>query len=330
MNYLWIAGGALAAAIAFLLLRRRKSPSIVTPQFEDPGWDQGEQKALENLRAYAERRAEAAIAWYYEHKRIKAVPSRIYRYSAILLTGASGLTPILISILDFPDKADALRYQQIGYLCVGLAALSIALDRFSGSSTAWMRFITSAMILETLLEQFRLDWQRMRGVSLGQPLTVEARDRFLQRLLEFSAAVRAQIERETQEWVKEFQANLAQLEEQARTRLEAEKLAGQKRSAEMVDEANARRPGIINLTVENVKDTDAGYTIFLDDGSEPVAKDVPAREFALPNIAPGLHTIRVEATIQGRKAQASRGIEIKSNEIGTLSLQLTAASTASV
>jgi hypothetical protein len=57
---------------------------------------------------------------------------------------------------------------------------------------------------------------------------------------------------------------------------------------------------------------------------------VPARDFALSNLAPGLHTIRAEATIQGRKAQASRGIEVKTNEIGTLSLQLTAASTATV
>jgi hypothetical protein len=330
MNYLLIGAGALALGVAayYFIYRRRRSAGIVTPKFEDPGWDQGDYTALENLRGYVERRAEAAIAWYYEHKRIKAVPSRIFRYAAIILTGISGLTPIIISIA-VEERARALSFQQVGYLSVGLAALFIALDRFSGSSTAWMRFITSAMTLETLLEQFRLDWQRMRGVSLGQPLSLENRDRFLQRLLEFSAAVRAQIERETQEWVKEFQTNLAQLEEQARTRLEAEKLEGQKRGAEMVDEAKARRPGIINLTVENVKDTDAGYSIFLDDAREPVAKDVPAREFALPNVAPGLHTIRAEATIQGRKAQASRGIDVKPNELGTLTLQLTAVSAAS-
>ncbi|MGH7490650.1 MAG: SLATT domain-containing protein [bacterium] len=157
-----------------LTARLFRAYNIRPPEWTPPSWQPDRVlSSLETLRLYAEGHARAAIDWYYAKKPWKAWASQALRFLTIVSTAVGGLMPILVSTGVFSNAAsqhkelDDLRLNQIGYLCFGLAALFLAFDRYFGNSTGWMRYITTAMSLETALQQFRLDWARLT-VSLAR------------------------------------------------------------------------------------------------------------------------------------------------------------------
>ena len=180
------------------------------------------------LRRYVETEARRQIDWYHGKRKIKARISTGLRFVAILLFVSGGLTPIVKATL----AADTMRrlpfdFGQAGYLLIAVAAGCVAMDRFFGYSSSWIRCITTALALEKSLEEFRLEWFRdiakLRG---GAPDNTEL-DRLIVTCETFSLAIRGQVEQETKAWVVEFQSNLVQLERDLQSK---------------ADEAKARRP----------------------------------------------------------------------------------------
>jgi hypothetical protein len=184
-----------------------------------PRWDPNERaKSLESLRQYGERQATKAIGWYYAKKKRKAFWSWYLRFSAVLFSGLGALCPILATVLPTGAK---LQTTQLGYVFLGLAAVFVGFDRYTGSSSGWMRYIASAMTLETLLEEFRLRWVRLE-LELGTgTVDDQASKRFLDAVEGFALAVRAEVEKETQTWIAEFQDSIGQLEKETREALAA-------------------------------------------------------------------------------------------------------------
>lgn len=169
--------------------------------------------SLNILRRYVESEAQKQVDWYFRKMKVKSQVSTALRFAAIGFVIAGGLAPIVKATLA-PDIISRLPYDfaETGYLLLGIAAGCVALDRFFGFSTGWIRYITAALAIEKSLEEFRLEWARniakLRG---GQPNELEL-DRLLLTCETFSLAIRSQVEQETKAWVAEFESNLAQLE----------------------------------------------------------------------------------------------------------------------
>lgn len=310
-----------------LLARLFRAYNIHPPEWTPPSWQPDRVPAsLEVLRLYAEGHARAAIDWYYAKKPWKAWASQALRLLTILATALGGLMPILVSTGVFSNPAsphrelDDLRLNEIGYLCFGLAALFLAVDRYFGNSTGWMRYITTAMALETALQQFRLDWAKLTASLAGEIPSGAALEALIERIAEFSISVRTLVERETQAWVTEFQTNLSQLEKEAKAAIEAARAQAETTQQDMRERLAAVKPGAIDLTVEEVLRTDGGYDVAID--GEIVKMKVTSRNCGLMNLSPGLHEIAVTATLSGAPAHASQIVSVQAGAAVKVSLAL--------
>jgi hypothetical protein len=183
----------------------------------DLAWDGPEiANSLALLRRYVESEAQRQIDWYFAKMKAKSQASSALRFAAIVLFVAGGLAPLVKATLT--SNRLPFEIAQAGYLLLALGAGCLALDRFFGFSTAWMRYVTAALALEKSLEEFRLEWARSLAKLRGAPPNETQLDQLILTCETFSLAIRSQVEQETNAWVAEFQSNLAQLEQELHAR----------------------------------------------------------------------------------------------------------------
>jgi hypothetical protein len=170
--------------------------------------------SLAVLRRYVESEAQRQVDWYFRKLKAKSRASIWLRFVSILLFVAGGLVPIAKAVLA-PDllKRMAFDFGQAGYLLLAIAAGCLALDRFFGYSTGWIRYVTTGLAIEKSLEEFRMEWTRGIAKLRGVPPNELQLDQLLLTCATFSLAIRSQVEQETKAWVTEFQSSLSQLEE---------------------------------------------------------------------------------------------------------------------
>jgi len=158
----------------------------------------GPEESLEGLFRLLEARAIQAADWYLQEKKSKARWSRGLRFLAIVLASAGGLVPLMaLGGIGHLNPA-------VGYLLLGGAAATVAFDRLFGFSSAWMRYMTTAMTLERLLVEFQLEWARSRALAADADEVAKQFD-VLDR---FGSAVASAVEEETVVWASEFGTNI--------------------------------------------------------------------------------------------------------------------------
>jgi regulator of protease activity HflC (stomatin/prohibitin superfamily) len=205
-----------------------------------------------------------------------------------------------------------------------------------------MRYVTTATALQTAVEKFQLDWDKLTAPLEGKTPAGQDLVALINRITEFSGTVRALVENETNAWVAEFQANLAELQkstaaavESARAQVQAaqqkadadqqaaaQKADTERQSARQKAEAadQAARPGGIDLTVENAGETDEGYEVLVDGQSKKT--DVLSTSCGVLGISPGLHELEVQAKIGGVAAHVSQVITITAGAATKVQLTL--------
>jgi hypothetical protein len=265
-------------------------------------WDsaEGRRASITGLKEYAEREAATALDWYWRNKQAKARASQFVRWSAILLTGLAGLFPIAKNawpgvLANFSGWNPDLLVS----LFVGLAATLVALDRFAGFSTGWIRYVRTATELQRLLCDFRMDWAMLES-HLRSVDDQAAIDAIITRVKEFVASGRLAVLQETQQWAAEFESNLAQMEKEAQVqRSRLEDIHAKRREA--------TRAGSISLTITNADVvTGETMTVALRGEAGEIAHEStpPASQWNRLGVAPGHYAIRVEADCAGRAVTA--------------------------
>jgi hypothetical protein len=191
-----------------------------TVEFANLSWKELDIDAsLASLRHYVETEAQKQIDWYQAKLKRKAAISTSLRFIAILLVVAGGLVPLVKAILTTETvRRLPFDFGQVGYLLLAIAAGCVAMDRFFGYSTGWIRYITTALALEKSLDEFRLEWARHIAKLRGAAPTAAELDQLILTCETFSLAIRSQVEQETHTWVAEFESNLAQLERDLQAR----------------------------------------------------------------------------------------------------------------
>ncbi|HJX64891.1 MAG TPA: SLATT domain-containing protein, partial [Polyangia bacterium] len=213
-----------------------------------------------------------------------------------------------------------LKMNQAGYLCLGLAGLSLALDRFLSGSTSWMRYVGTATSIQTAIEQFRLDWDKLRASLAGQTPAGQDLAALINRITEFSVTVRALVESETKAWVAEFQTNLAELQKNTAAAVESARAEVQAAQQKADTEQQAARPGGIDLIVDNAAETDQGYEVLVDRVS--ARSGVTSKTCGILGIPPGLHELSVQAKIGSVSAEASQLVTIAAGAATKVQLSL--------
>ena len=169
----------------------------------------GRRDSASQVRAHVVGKAERAIRWYYAKRTVKRRLGSGLRITAIVMGGLGTVVPVIAGISGFSWLAAAW-----GSVLAALAGICIALDRLLGASTGWARYVTTALRLGHMLEDFELAWTSRRVCS-PDGLTEDELQEAVAACQAFSRAVHAAVEAETQSWAREFGSALRDLERMA-------------------------------------------------------------------------------------------------------------------
>lgn len=199
------AGSVTAGTGSAAAGKRRREADLEPGRFPDLPWGDGDLVAsLEAIYHWVEGEAIRAASWYIDEKKSKARWSRALRILAILFATAGAALPFIAAnngVVDF----------EWGYVALALAAGAVAMDRYFGFSTAWMRYITAEQAIQRRLQELQFSWastQIARGNRVPSAHEVAAE---LEKLAAAAAAIGEEVRTETMAWAEEFQTNIGEL-----------------------------------------------------------------------------------------------------------------------
>jgi hypothetical protein len=185
-----------------------RDPDLVAPRLPEIGWDK-KLVGLCELYNWADEYARQAIDWYLGEKKRKARWSRSLRMLAAILLTLGGTVPLAALTAGRPALGNW------GFVLIGLAAGALAYDRFSGYSSAWLRYMATAISLRAQLSDFQLEWSGwMAALDAGEPSAEDVRS-MIDIVKPFMRGINETIGSETQSWLAEFSTNLSELKTRA-------------------------------------------------------------------------------------------------------------------
>lgn len=178
--------------------------------------------SLDALYQYVKDRATKAIDWYLESKRDKKTWAIWLRVLAILLASAGAIIPILSQIITDP-KGNQIIAPAWASVALVLAGVLVALDRFLGCSSSWIRYISTELRLQKILDEFQIDWQCQKSKWKDAGPDDKQTEGMFATAKQFIQEVDQLIIEETNAWIAEFQSVLKQIDELAKMKEKAEK-----------------------------------------------------------------------------------------------------------
>jgi len=260
---------------------------------------QADPAALERLVAGASARATEAVSWYLSAKRGKARWARLLRVAAIFGVAAAGVIPVVVTLIHREDGSQLFNAAWASIAIAG-SAFCVALDRFFGFSTAWIRYMTTELEIQRQLHAFQYDGQFDRvGWADGRP-TAEQFAQTLGRCKGFVQEIDKLIQQETNLWVVEFQDALKQVDEASRAKPAAAAQAA------------------INISVSGIDAAESGWLLAIDDGTPAVRFGKTA---AVP-VLPGMHVVSVSAQVGERRRTAEKAVSVTAGSAAEVAIAL--------
>lgn len=192
-------------------IREPVSDDLDTPELGELQWGVDSRAAsLSAVYAHAIAVSTAAQKWYAGKRPSKRAWGRALRVAAILLGTAAAVLPIVSQITVTSGKAAIAP----GWSAVAVAAAlaSVALDRYFGFSSGWMRFMAADQRLVRQRSDFEYAWNQIRAAVNDPPA-----DDDVHRLLELARtnvlAVQDVIASETADWLTDFRGALSEAEQ---------------------------------------------------------------------------------------------------------------------
>lgn len=247
---------------------------------------------------YAAAKACEAIDWYLVNKGPQKKWARRLRLAAILLTVVGGLIPLVSASMILPGE-NKVMFSQYGYVALALAGACIALDKFFGYSSAWIRYLTTATALQKTVAEFQMDWAIL---CVSQEASLPTRNEtMLRRVLALVRQVRSAVEKETGEWAAEYRRNLAEMEKATQEQLETS------------------RPGTIGLTIPDADKAADGVTVLLD--GAPM-QTTSTSDCLLRPVFPGEHLLTIKGKVGKKAVSTSASVRVEPGRTHTLTLKL--------
>ncbi|MDW9629155.1 SLATT domain-containing protein [Sinorhizobium meliloti] len=263
-------------------------------------WDQtNAAKSLQALSDYSFAYAQRAVDWYLDRKKWKRLGARGTRFLALVLALLAGLVP-LVGEINESNGMPALN-PLWGSVALVLAAGAVAIDRLFGFSSGYMRYLSTAMILEGLAHDFSVEWQLRRATMTGLEPNAAHIQEGIEACRRFCASIGKAVQSETESWVQEFTSTLAEIDKSAKAQ---------------VEKASS---GAINVSVTNADQASGGWELIVDGGS---AQPHTGKTAAIRGLVPGTHSISIHATIDGVRRSGARNVIVSSGSVVELEMSL--------
>lgn len=246
--------------------------------YPDISWKEGElEKGLKELQTYAVAFGEGHRGYYQRNAHFKRSWAKALRVTAILSGAVGGLLPILSQITKggsfYIDPAWAT-------VAITIAITAIGFDRFFGFSSAWMRFVTTEIKIESKTEQLRIQLENEKFSWQGKPPTFDTAKATLAIIVAYLNEVSEIVKDETNTWMVEFQNVLQKFNEEMNVKAESSKLGG------------------IRVTVENGEKCNEGLVVHLE-GQQPIS--FHGSSYSFNNLYPKIYRVSVTGTITETK-----------------------------
>ena len=202
----------------------RKTRDLIADQFpHDLSWEPAKRlDSLQRLFEFADTHCTRAIQWYNTNKRSKQRLGYSLRFLSIVAVAVAGIIPVMSENICRQNREECVS-PAWSTVFIALAALFVALDRFAGYTSGWVRYVRSAQRLTEIQGQFRLDWcMYLHGEIEGNKARSEddddqesaypSKDYGLRLCKEYINSVNSVVSRETNMWAQEFQQALVQFE----------------------------------------------------------------------------------------------------------------------
>jgi SMODS and SLOG-associating 2TM effector domain 2 len=177
----------------------------------DLEWTQADAAAsLEKLYEFAVGECDRAIRWYLAAKNTKRLVGWTFRLGALVTFTLAGIIPIVCEIYSERKISPAW-----ATLALAVSAFLIAGDKLGGHTSGWVRYIQTGQRLTRLQTNFQAQWEQQRARLATGPLDTAAIARGIERCRSFLSKVHEAIRAETDQWAREFQKALAEVEAQA-------------------------------------------------------------------------------------------------------------------
>ena len=190
---------------------------------------------------------------------------------------------------------------QWGYIAFASAGACVAADKFYGMSSCWIRYMKTQLVLEAALTDLRYDWFALLAKVEKQQPTPEQVQAMLQKMKEFVVLVHAQIQEETDAWVLEFQASLADLTNTVRAQRDAQKA------------------GSVQVIVPNTKDFDGGVKVQLDHSED---RTMEGTQCLFASVLPGAHEILITGKKANQTFRATNVVKVVPDSMASVSILL--------
>ena len=271
--------------------------------------------SLNTVLTFVTSTLEGTIDWYLKQKNTKKWWATKLRVGIIFATAFASVFPILQKIFSkvslpggnlYLSKL-ALLLGDAGWSAIFLAcaALMLALDRFFGFSTAWMRYIDTQLRLQQVLQDFKLDWESEKASWQGEVPTKDQTNKMLTLAKTCLDKTSELVQQETTKWIQEFQDALRQIDVTA--------------TPKPVGAGQNVTEGSITITVPNGDQCTNGWQLRVDDKDETHETGKTATRSKLST---GPHEFKVTGIIQGVTKNATGTTTISVGGTATLSLTL--------
>ncbi|WDV32094.1 SLATT domain-containing protein [Streptomyces sp. AD16] len=187
--------------------RPRHPADLAGRPFPLGDWGQPADRLTE-LYEWVEESALATADWYLADRARKRRGARLLRAGTALGTAAGAALPLLDLTGAVPGASPW------ACLAVLMAAACVALDRYLGLTSGWMRDMATAQAVQQRLQVLQFDWasecvREVLGPTDGT--AAEAADRCLGVLRRFADDLNDLVRTETADWMVEFRTGPAPL-----------------------------------------------------------------------------------------------------------------------
>ncbi len=257
--------------------------------------------SLARFRAFVVGRAMDAVEYYQFAKKPKKRWAIWLRMAALVCAGLAGILPILSQIWT-SDAGQAVIAPAWASVFLALAAGAVAIDRFFGYSSAWMRFMSSELRVRRAVDDFDLDWEATRAAWAGRAPDDADIQAMIERGKTFLGLIADIVRDETDQWIAEFRETLREIDETARVA------------------AGGEAHGGLRVLVANGDQTDAGWTLSVDGGA---FRRYQGRTAALGRVPPGVRTVQARGVLHGRPVQGEAAVAVERGGVVEVEIELT-------
>ncbi len=166
-------------------------------------------ESLQSVFTYVTQMAIKQIDWYKQKKKTVRFLAKLFRAGTILITTIAALMPMFSDMVKIGGRPLDPVWASIA-LAIGAAL--VAADRFFGFSASWMRFIDSEIKIETILQDFQLDWEMQKAALKGElPGDTQIQEQ-LQKCRTLLNNVNDILTKESEQWQNDFRNTLKQID----------------------------------------------------------------------------------------------------------------------